>query len=170
MPKNETTDKPKASEFESGKAVTTKSFVFDIIGTSRRVELPAFAVLRLVPETTIAIVEAPPEHNGVQVRITPEAKKTCVDHDRYSRVQDLKSGVKKCLDKIQDFENLPVLESGNPLRVFRDLGPIQEWCLPDNERDYLHHVNISISHPSLSVEPARVENNRHLVLVLTHNW
>jgi hypothetical protein len=93
------------------------------------------------------------------------------DADEEETKRAYKESIARCLDRIQDFESLPVVDSGTPRWQIRDLGLASDWCSASVMRNWMHHVNMKITHPSLSVEKAVFPNNElHFILVLTQTW
>jgi hypothetical protein len=120
----------------------------------------------------VAVVVEPEEFNGATIKVTPELSKVLVDAEKHGNLKRYRESIVKCLDVIVDrFQKLPVVDSGTPVLQMRDLGKVDAW-VPDPKqlRHWLHHVNMKIPHPSLSVEQATFSDGEHLVLLLTHQW
>lgn len=144
-----------------------------LVGSQVKITLPEGSVLELVEKTDTAEVQLPPEFCGQVVRVTPEVQQVLIDTNKYNRAKRFKESIAKCLHKItHEFDALPRLESGSLFHVLRDLGPLSDWVASNEEaKHWLHHMNLAIPHPSLSVEQATMpDKSKHLVLMLTHTW
>ena len=145
-----------------------------LVGSSKKLTLPAGSVLAVDSEqNTLGKVLEPTEYEGCVVKLGPEIVRECVDVDTETFRKAYSESLDKCLSLIVDgFDTLPVIDAGTPMHVMRDLGPVSDW-VPEKAvlKTWLHHMNIRIPHPSLSVEQAKMPSDKkHLVLVLTHSW
>lgn len=142
-----------------------------LVGANKRIQIPENSILMLDPEEAIGTIQSPLHLEGSCIRITSELKQALADEGEHEERLKYAESLQKCLDVISDFEALPVVDSGSPLYQMRDLGSTGNWCSDKQLKTWLHHINMKIPHPSLSVEKAKFPNNeQHLVLVLTQTW
>lgn len=146
-----------------------------IIGANKKIQLPSGAVVEIAEEQdTIARIQEPPEYSGVLVRVVPELARVLVSADNDKLRSDYRASIDRCLALIVDgFDTLPIVSNGtSSMHVMRDLGLVTSWVAePKLVRPWLHHVNLEIPHPSLSVEQATFPGNeQHFVLYLTQSW
>jgi hypothetical protein len=161
----------------SKKMLVTETITVRVIGSNRRIQLPKDSILEVNQQDhddqkDIVVVVEPAEFNGATIRLTPELSKVLVDAAKHKNLKLYRESIEKCLGVIVErFQSLPVVDSGTPVLQMRDLGKVDAW-IPDPKqiRHWLHHVNMKIPHPSLSVEQATFSDGEHLVLLLTHQW
>jgi hypothetical protein len=91
--------------------------------------------------------------------------------------QQYKEAIQHCLNKILDWENLPAVDAVSFAHGIRDLGHVTDYVdthiatSPKRMRAWIHHVNMAIESPALTVELAKFPNqDKHLVLVLSTHW
>lgn len=153
---------------------TSEQVTVWIIGADKKIQLPSGAVVEISEDQdTIARIKEPPEYEGVLVRVVPELTRVLVDAEEATKRSDYRDSIDRCLALIVNgFDELPVVNSGSSMHVMRDLGKVENWIQePKLVRSWLHHVNMEIPHPSLSVEQAMFPGNeKHFVLYLTQSW
>jgi hypothetical protein len=144
-----------------------------LVGSQVKIQLPVGSIVVKKNDTDTAEVETPPEYCGQVIRLAPEHKNQLVPETKYKAAQEFKESIRRCLNKItNDFDMLPRLDSGSQFHTLRDLGPLSDYVKPEfNAKAWIHHMNLEIPHPSLSVEQAVFpDKSRHLVLMLSHTW
>lgn len=142
-----------------------------LVGANKRIQLPENSIVMLDPEEAIGTIQSPLHLEGSCIRITTELKQALADESASEAHTKYKESLQRCLDVISEFEALPVVDSGSPLYQMRDIGLVSNWCTEKQVKTWLHHINMKIPHPSLSVEKAKFPNNeQHFVLVLTQTW
>lgn len=145
-----------------------------IVGANKKIQLPSGAVVEISEDhDTIARVCEPAEHENTMVRVVPELSRCLVDASHDKTRAWYRESLDRCLALIVDgFDTLPAVDSKSSMQVMRDLGKASDWVPePKLVRSWLHHVNMEIPHPSLSVEQAVFPGNEtHLVLYLTQSW
>jgi len=148
-----------------------------IVGANKKITVPKSSEVEVDSETNIGVIIKPPGLEGTAVKLTGEIIKIMVDVEAEDRKAKYVASLDRCLNAIYNFENLPEVDSGTPLQHMRDLGKVTDWLGESSDtnakllRHWLHHMNMKIPHPSLSVEKARFpDSTLHFVLVLTQTW
>lgn len=142
-----------------------------LVGANKRIQLPENSILVIDTENALGTIQLPLHLEGSCIRITPEIQSALADEGAVEAKLAYKQSITKCMEAIDNFDMLPVVDSGSPLCQMRDLGLASQYCVDSQMKTWLHHVNMKITHPSLSVEKAIFPNNElHFVLVLTQTW
>lgn len=153
---------------------TSESVTVWIVGANKKIQLPDGAIVEISDEhDTIARVRKPAEYENVMVRVVPELKLVLIDATHDSTRAWYRESLDRCLALIVDgFDTLPIVDLKSSMQSVRDLGKASDWVPePKLIRSWLHHVNMEIPHPSLSVEQAVFPGNEtHFVLYLTQSW
>ena len=145
-----------------------------VIGAQKRIRVPKDALIDMDEATSgIGVLKHPSDLEGLNIRVTSDMAEALADVDAETTKAQYAESLKRCLNTVaNDFDILNRIDSGTPLRELRDLGPLSDWVQdPKLLRSWIHHINMKIEHPSLSVEKAMFpDNEMHLVLVLTQTW
>lgn len=149
-----------------------------IVNSNKKINVPKATLLGIDPSNeAIGVLEGPGDYAGSCIRITPEIKQALADVDAEDMKAKYNESLDRCLNLIVDgFETLPVVDTGTPTHIMRDLGKARDWLdsMVDDKkklRSWLHHMNMKIPHPSLSVEKAVFPDKElHFVLYLTQTW
>lgn len=151
-----------------------------IVNSNKKINLPKSTLIAIDSDfdnQAIGVLVGLSEYAGSCIKITPEIKQALADVDAESRKAKYKESLDRCLALIVDgFDTLPVIDTGTPTHIMRDLGLASEWLgdMVENKkivRSWLHHMNMKIPHPSLSVEKAMFNDKElHFVLYLTQTW
>lgn len=165
-----------------------------VVGSSKQITVPVGAVFHVLAsqDNTLVTVVSPANLGGTTVRLHSQDIATADDvksehagaDEKPVRSQEqivhhlqYKESIQHCLNKILDWENLPAVDAVSFAHGIRDLGHVTDYVdthiatSPKRMRAWIHHVNMAIESPSLTVELAQFPNrDRHLVLVLTTTW
>ena len=146
------------------------------------------AALASSSASQIALIHNPAELEGVCIRLPmnyvakadgvagKEPTQELTNEQRVKREQ-YKASIAAVLAKILDWEKLPAVDAQSFAHGIRDMGLVTDFVSDiialskSRLRAWIHHINMQIPSPSLTVELASFpDKSKHLVLVLSSAW
>lgn len=148
----------------------------------------ALSSAALASASQIALIHNPAELEGIYIRLPmnyvakadgvagKEPTQELTNEQRVKREQ-YKASIAAVLAKILDWEKLPAVDAQSFAHGIRDMGLVTDFVSDiialskSRLRAWIHHINMQIPSPSLTVELASFpDKSKHLVLVLSSAW
>lgn len=165
--------------------------VCTVVGSATQITVPKGAQLVLASmgdASGTARVKSPAALEDVLVRL-PEHFQAKADgvagkepaqelsSEQLVKREQYKASIQAVLAKILDWEKLPAVDAQSFAHGIRDMGLVTDFvsgviALSQKRlRAWIHHINMQIPSPSLTVELAAFpDKSKHLVLVLSSAW
>lgn len=148
----------------------------------------ALSSAALASASQTALIHNPAELEGIYIRLPmnyvakadgvagKEPTQELTNEQRVKREQ-YKASIAAVLAKILDWEKLPAVDAQSFAHGIRDMGLVTDFVSDiialskSRLRAWIHHINMQIPSPSLTVELASFpDKSKHLVLVLSSAW
>lgn len=174
-----------------------KAATCTVVGSAKQITVPAGAevvaslsldINACKIEVATATIQSPVELEGTHIRLPAHyvAKAdgvagrepvTELSNEQLVKREQYKASIQAVLAKILDWEKLPAVDAQSFAQGIRDLGFVTDYVSDlialskTRLRAWIHHINMQIPSPSLTVELASFpDKSKHLVLVLSAVW